>query len=103
VLQLVLSRDDKYNARGFIISIYKNSQKKYRTVMSTLYKKFMDAFENINANSSEHEEGPEEDLGVSVNEMKTLSDVAENSSYLETRLYGHSRDEITKIHSQSIE
>ncbi|AXC39177.1 UNVERIFIED_ORG: hypothetical protein [Escherichia phage CMSTMSU] len=63
----------------------------------------MDAFENIQANSSEHEEAPEEELGVSVNEMKTLSDVAENSSYLETRLYGHSRDEITKIHSQSIE
>ncbi|EMR6005945.1 hypothetical protein WJW27_002645 [Escherichia coli] len=103
VLQLVLSRDDKYNARGFIISIYKTSQKKYRTVMSTLYKKFMNAFENIQANSAEHEEGPEEDLSVSVNEMKTLSDVAENSSYLETRLYGHSRDEITKIHSQSIE
>lgn len=103
VLQLVLSRDDKYNARSFIVSIYKNSQKKYRTVMSTLYKKFMDAFENIQPNSAEHEEAPEEELGVSVNEMKTLSDIAEKSRYLETKLYGHSRDEITKIHSQSRE
>ncbi|HAN4697367.1 hypothetical protein VWH05_04075 [Escherichia coli O157] len=103
VLQQVLGRDDKYNARGFIISIYKTSQKKYRTVMSTLYKKFMDAFENINPNSSEHEEGPVEDLEVSINEMKTLSDIAEKSRYLETRLYGHSRDEITKIHSKSRE
>ncbi|AGC35135.1 virion structural protein [Escherichia phage PBECO4] len=103
VLQQVLSRDDKYNARGFIISIYKTSQKKYRTVMSTLYKKFMDAFETINKISTDHEEGPVEDLGVSINEMKTLSDIAERSRYLETRLYGHSRDEITKIHSQSKE
>ena len=103
VLQQVLSRDDKYNARTFIINIYKTSQKKYRTVMSTLYKHFMKAFENMQVSSNDHEESPEEDLEVSVNQMKSLSDVAEKSRYLETKLYGHSRDEITKIDMTSRE
>lgn len=103
VLQQVLSRDDKYNARRFIINIYKTSQKKYRTLMTTLYKQFMNAFEKMEVSSTEHEEAPEEDLDVSVNEMKSLSDLAEKSRYLETRLYGHSREEITKIMSESRE
>ncbi|EON7637133.1 hypothetical protein ABV23_RS01405 [Escherichia coli] len=103
VLQQVISRDDKYNARSFIINIYKTSQKKYRTLMTTLYKKFMNAFEKMEISSTEHEESPEEDLNASVNEMKSLSDIAEKSRYLETRLYGHSREEITKIASTSRE
>ena len=97
VLQVVLGREDKYNARPFIIHIYKTSQKRYRTVMTELYKKFMEMYETLEANTDDYEEAPESELEGDVNKLRSLASEAKKSSYLTTKLYGQSLDELSKI------
>lgn len=99
VLQEVLRRDDQYSARQFIIHNYKNSEKKYRTIMTTLYKQFMDKFEELQSSTddSTHEPGEEEELQVEVNHMRSLAKLISAGRYTETKMYGSDMDNISSL------
>lgn len=105
VLQEVLGRDDLYGARQFIIHNYKNSEKKYRTIMTTLYKKFMDNFEELQTSTDDntHVTGQEEDLQIENNHMRSLAKLISAGRYTETKMYGKDMDNITSLETYNKE
>lgn len=97
-LKQVIDRDDKYAARRFMIHIHQTSQKKYREILTTIYKQFMKNFNDIvSIQDGEHEEREEEQLDANVNVLKTLAKIAEDSRYGETKLYGTDYNNLTAV------
>lgn len=106
VLQHVVGRDDKYNARNFMIQVHQTSKKKYREIMTTLYKHFMKNFEEVmNSTDDESELSNDvEELDHEVDQMATLAHIAQEAKrFGEATLYGQSIDRLSGVEYKNTE